>query len=560
MNHPSHVALSELSIDPANVRKAGRGAEPEFAESIKVKGIIDPLVVRPNGKGFLVTNGSKRFDALLFLKKKGEKANGTVIDDSYQVPVTVRDEDEAAARETSLMANIHSPMHPVDRFEAFAQLIQDGATVDDIAKRYVMKVPEVRQALSLAAIAPEIRKAWREGKIDGEAAEAYAQTQDLQHQVRIFTKLKSRAGDAWAINNEVVGANQRDVSQLLKFVGQEAYEAAGHHVNHSLFDDDERNPIAIDNVPALKAMAAKKLEDECERLKKEGWGWAILRDAAPSDIHAWRRLPAGTPTKDMKALAGCTVRIGPWNGNLEVERGYIKPGTSVKITKTPAQKAAAKKAQKTKDETGGISGGLAHRLSKAITLAAADALAADSALALRVVIAAMACDGSPAKIDITGMAELNESEDRYENEFPKYFALTGKKDTKELLAMLATWAARSLNMSCHSASSLPFTGEHGADEGEPILLNALSAKAFNEALRKRFDFKDYFDSVSKQLCLDAMAEAFPNITVNKTLPKGKIAEIATANISKSKWLPVELRSAHYDGPAKPSKPAAKKRR
>lgn len=557
---PTRAKLSQLSIDAVNVRKTGRGAEPEFAASIRAKGLLESLIVRRSSQdGYTITNGSKRFDALLYLKQKGEKANGIPVDDDYEVPITIREESDAEARETSLMANIiRRDMHPVDEFEAFAQMIQDGATVDDLAKRYIRKPAEIRQALSLAAIAPEIRKAWREGKIDGDAAEAYAQTRDLQHQVRIFNKLKGgRAGEKWSIAQELFGARYGGISKLLKFVGQKEYEAAGHQVNTSLFDDDDRHSITVNNVPALKAMAAAKIEAECERLKKDGWGWAIPKEDAPNDIYAWRRLPP-SPTKEQKAHAGCTIDIG-YSGAFEIERGYTKPGDKIKIEKSPAQK---KKARAAKEESGGISNTLATRLSRQITFAAADALSFEGPLALRIAIAAIASGSAPARIEIHGMPELD-GEGRFDNDFDKYFALTAKKAQDELLKMLAIWVAKSLNMTCGHPSSLPLTGE--GVEGEALVLNSLNPKTLNAALRKRFDAKDYFESVNKELCLKAIEEAMPAITVNKTLPKAKIAAIAVANVPKTGWLPAELRTARYDGPsakaaAKSTKAKAKPRR
>lgn len=559
-NESKIVKLSELSIDKANVRKTGRGQEPKFAASIRVYGVLAPLLVRKDLGDYRIIDGGERFEALLHLKGKKQKAAGVDVTDDFPVRVEVTEANDAEARATSLAMNIvRADMHPVDEFEAFAAMVKDGKTVEAIAAENAMKVPEVRQALSLAGIAPEIRAAWREGKIDGEAAEAYAQTKDLEHQVRIFKKLKSRSGEEWAITQEIVGSNDHQIGQILKFVGQKEYEAAGHHVNASLFDDDDRSPARVDNVPALKAMAERKLDAECERLKKDGWGWVVHKSEAPRDLYAWRRLPGGgSPSKEQKALAGCTVDFS-YNGTLEVVRGYIKPGTSVKIEKTPAQKTAAKKAKAAgggKEPT--ISNALATRLSKQITLAAADALALEGPLALRVAIAALASNESPARIDVSGMPELG-GDDRYNNDFVEYLGLTKKKAQDQLLKLLATWVAKSLSFAVGHVSSLPLTGE--GQENEAALLNEIDPKSLNAALRKRFDAKDYFESASKELCLRALDEALPNISVNKALPKAKIAEVATANVPKTGWLPPELRIAGYDGPkAKaPPKPSKKKR-
>lgn len=551
------VPLSILSIDSANVRKTGRGKEPKFAASIRKRGVIEPMLVRRQDGRFAIVNGGERFTALQYLKKKGEKANGVAVTDDFPVRVEITDRDDADARATSLATNIiRSSMHPVDEFEAFASMISDGATVEQIAEEYAMKVAEVRQALSLAAIAEPIRKAWREGKISGEAAEAYAQTKDLAHQVRVFEKLKGRAGESWNINNELLGARQHEIRDMLKFVGQKEYEAAGHHVNVSLFgDDDDRIPTTIDNVPALVAMYTKKLADECDRLTtKEGWGWAVVKDDAPRDVHAWRRLPPKTPTKEQKASAGCIVDVD-YQGKLRVERGYVKPGVSVTIPKTAKEKAASKKkgGATANGGAGVISGALADTMSRQITLAAADALAKDGHLALRVVVAAMACDDSPARIDVKGMLSIDDEDARDENEFAKYLALTKKKTVPALLELLATWAARSIDLGAHRADQLPLTGE--GREACAALLNEIAPKALNAALRDRFDAKDYFSRISKALIVRAIEEAIPTLSIDKSKKTAELAAIAIVNVPRTGWLPPEFRAAGYDGPkAIPKKP------
>ena len=381
--------LSNLILDPVNVRKTDRGGKPNFAASIHKRGVIQPLTVRRDVKSslLLVTDGGERLDGLLFLKKNGSTAAGVLVTDDYEVPVTISDRSDADARATSLALNlIRSNMHPVDEFEALAQMVKDGATLEEIAAENARPVEEIRAALGLASIAPEIREAWRKGQIGGEAAQAYAQTQDLEHQVRIFKKLKGRAGEEWQITQEIAGDDRHHLGAMLKFVGQAAYEKAGHHLNPSLFADDDRHGPKVDNIPALRAMAAKKIEVECERLKTEGWGWAIDKAEKPKDLYAWRRIPANSP-KAKKAMAGCTVGID-YNGKLEIERGYVKPGVSVKIEKTAAEKAAARKAGPAKPAT--ISAALAGRMSEALTKSSAAVIAeCDPDTVLRVALAGL---------------------------------------------------------------------------------------------------------------------------------------------------------------------------
>ncbi|OFX05666.1 MAG: hypothetical protein A3E78_03210, partial [Alphaproteobacteria bacterium RIFCSPHIGHO2_12_FULL_63_12] len=449
---PLTVKLLQLEIDPLNVRKTGRGTEPKFAASIRKRGVYQRMIVRPKPDSddrFLVVDGGERLEALTFLAKKGDAANGVKVTGDYPVDVEVGVMSDEEARNASLSSNlIRSTMHPVDEFEAFAAQIAAGATVEELAEENAMKVLEIRQALSLAAIAPEIRAAWRDGKIEGDAAEAYAQTQDLEHQVRVFKKLKGQAGEKLKVDEEIAGGRSHEIAKLLKLVGVAAYEKAGHQVNPSLFDDEDRDTIAVNNVPALKAMAAAKVAAECERLKKDGWGWAIPKDDVPKDLYAWRRLQGGTPSKAQKALAGCTVDVD-YQGKLEVVRGYIKPGVSVKIEKTPAQKAAARKAGPAKPTT--ISAALAVRLSAALTKAAAKVVAenADPRMVKQIAVAALGCDStfqsSCVRIQGDGMGTEELLGDK-ERDFADELKIICKLTDQDLSKRLARLVGASLNM------------------------------------------------------------------------------------------------------------------
>ena len=555
------TTLAMLSIDPANVRKTGRGEEPKFAASIRKRGVIEPMIVRRDGGRFLIINGGERFTALQYLMKKGEKAAGIAVTKDFPVKVEIADYDERDARATSLATNlIRSDMHPVDEFEAFAARIKDGATVDELAAEYARTVPQIRQALSLAAIAPEIRKAWREGTIDGVAAEAYAQTKDLEHQARVFKKLKKNAGEEWAVREEIEGDGRRGMNALLKFVGRKEYEAAGHHVNASLFSDDERHSESVDNVPALKAMAERKLDEEAVRLKKDGWAWVIRKDEAPKDLYAWRKLPIGNPTKEQKALAGCTIEVN-WQGGLEVERGYVKPGVNIKVEKTPAQKAAARNAGPTKPA--GLSAALAQRLSEALTKAAAATVATgDQDTVLRLALAGMICSSSftnesPVCLSNTGAGA---KEDDVEYDFDEQLARLRKMARPALLPLFAKVVGSSLDLRSASAARALVKSEGVVeDEGIAALVDLIPQKVLQAALLKEFDAVDYFENAPGAMALAALRDIGMNPL--KNAKKAALAKQATDAAKNAGWLPPQLRTEGYAGPkAKPVKKAVSRKK
>lgn len=545
----------ELKSGSVNSRKASRGEVATLAKSIKELGLLVPLTIIDKG-GYYTVDGNSRLAALHSIYKAADRVD-------ILVPCYYGVGDAKNALEASMVANTErKSLHPVDQFEVFADLVKDGATVEQLAARYMLKIPQVRQALSLARMAPEIRDAWREGKIGADAAEAFAQTKDHEQQVRILKKLKGRASHAWDVRNEIVGNNRTSVGELLRIVGADAYVKAGHQINESLFPDEDRHRgdgATVDNVPALKALVDAKIEAEIKRLQEAGWGWVIRADKAPSDIGSWRRLPTANATKEQKALAGCTVGLPRYNGSaLEIVHGYVKPGTSIKIPGGAAAKKSAAKAKATRDESGGINGSLALRLSTSLTHAACAALQKEPALALRVAIAAIASQeggGSPAHISTHGFHELS-GDDENESDFDKYLPLTAKKSPGDLLKMLAGQVARSLNLVAHSATSLPLTGEDQA--GERALLDELDPAELNAQILKAFDAKNYFESVAGPMVTAAIKEmgGLPPAGGSK---KATLVAFALPLQKDKVWLPVEMRCAGYTGPkaAAPAKPKAK---
>ncbi len=553
---PLTVKLLQLELDPLNVRKTGRGAEPKYAASIRKRGVYQRMIVRPKPNDenrYLVVDGGERYEALMFLAKNGETANGVKVTGDYPVKVEIAPLTDEEARNVSLSSNlVRSRLHPVDEFEAFAAQIAAGATVEELADENAMKVGEVRQALSLAAIAPEIRKAWRAAEIGGDAAEAYAQTKDLEHQVRVFKKLKKRAGDAYDVSEEIAGSRNHDVAKLLKFVTPKAYEAAGHHLNPSLFGDEDRETIQVDNVPALKAMAGKKLDDKLAELKAEGWGWAILKEGAPKDLYAWRRLPTSNPKAAQKALAGCTVSVD-YEGKLEIERGYVKPGVSVKIEKTPAEKAAARKAGPSRPPV--ISAALADRLTAGLTKAVAAVVAhADVGLptVLRLALAGLICSGSyssPVCLENKG-AGARDAEDEDEDadyDFAAELRKLAKVKPADLVDLFAKVVGSSIELGSHSATRMLVAREGEVeDAAAAAVVHFVPQKLLQAALVKEFAPDDYFENSPGAMSLAALADMA--VEPQKNVKKAALAKQAADHAKKTGWLPPQLRTDGYDGP------------
>lgn len=141
--------------------------------------------------------------------------------------------------------------------------------------------------------------------------------------------------------------------------------------------------------------------------------------------------------------------------------------------------------------------------------------------------------------------------------FDSVFASLRRKGVGELQAGLAEIAGAALDFQS-------FRGERPAltDKGVASLCNALQAKALNKAIRAGFDAKDYFAAISRSMIVRAVAEAMGEDHARQVakMNKGAAAKFATANLPKTGWLPVQLRTAHYDGPGRKSAKAARSKK
>jgi ParB family chromosome partitioning protein len=545
--------LNDLKLDPANVRQTDRAPDEGLLASIRAKGLIVPLTVRKNGAGYFVIDGGKRLAALHILARDGD------FDKTKPIACVLRDDDAAAAADTSLTANfIREDMHAVDIYEAFGSLRTGGKSTEDIAKEYALPIPTVRQYLALGALSPKVREAWRTGEFgdddDGdpqEIAEIFTLAGDHAAQDIVFEKLKKqkRLKLEWQVREAIVG-NSNEGGKLVAFVGTDAYKAAGGGLREDLFGDDH----VIEDLPIAKKLADDKLLAECQKAIGLGWSWAEPLSALPKGCeHSWQR------AYDSLEQFPKTKRKD-WGLAFYIDR---EGRLDEYIMQKPEQKKAADKASKTKAakkaEASGepkevaISAALCGRISQQITTAAEQVLALDDHLGLAVLVAAMTSSDGPACI------KHYRADD--DGEFANQLALARKKPASQLFRILTGLAASSLDLGGHVQHVLPLAV--GRDE-DRALLEALDPKKLNAELRASFDAADYFAGVTAQACKDAIALCDPKQPITGKEKKSDLAKLAAELVKKSNaggkagYLPPEMRTAHYDGPAsKAAKPAAK---
>ncbi|TIW09256.1 MAG: ParB/RepB/Spo0J family partition protein [Mesorhizobium sp.] len=281
------IPLNKLDLDPKNVRKT-YSAEgiAALAGSIRADGyrLLQNLVVRKGDKKgrYFVTAGGRRRAALNLLAEKGEIAK--------DFPVECKERAAEDAKATSLAENVlREDMHPVDQYEAFRDLADEGKSVPDIAARFGTTETIVRRRLALGRVSPRLLEAYRDEDMTFDQLSAFTISDDHEAQERVWNELPTWNRYASNIRSALAGEGVRASDKRLKFVGGlDAYEAAGGTVKRDLFDDKEGG-FAVD-VLKLDALVAAKLESAAKAVKAEGWKWVeIMPDVSYDTFLAYGR-------------------------------------------------------------------------------------------------------------------------------------------------------------------------------------------------------------------------------------------------------------------------------
>ena len=279
------IALSKLRPSARNVRKSGGTAIPELAASIVRVGLLQNLtaIASSDGEHFEVVAGKRRLAALKLLAKRRK------IGRDHPVPCLLV--PDASARTVSLTENVHrESMSPVDELFAWKALVAEGRTVEDIAADFGVTPLVVRRRLKLANVSPRLLADYQQGTVSLEQLMALAITDDHESQEKAFYEAPQWQRDPESLRDHLT-MEEIDASRdaVARFVGVDAYEAAGGGIRRDLFAD-ERNGVFLTDAALLDSLARDRLASVAESVRSEGWGWveAVPR-ATAAELHQFQR-------------------------------------------------------------------------------------------------------------------------------------------------------------------------------------------------------------------------------------------------------------------------------
>jgi ParB family chromosome partitioning protein len=301
------IPVNKLVLSPLNVRKKQGNGIGELAALIASQGLIHNLVVtgqtkkgRKTGK-YEVVAGGRRLAALNLLVSDGRYPK----DHSVECRVVGQEE----ALQLSLTENSgREAMHPSDLVTAYRSLADAGLSPDEIAPRFGVSPLTVKRYLKLTNVSPMIFKLYAEDAMNFEQIAALALTEDHALQERLWhnTPEWQRNGATFRRLITETEVNLR-TSPLARFVGAEAYEAAGGSIRRDLFGKEDDG--YMQDAELLESLALEKLNEAVKSIGEEGHAWVQVRTtfdysdmAEFGRVRTVRREPTAEEQARMEAL------------------------------------------------------------------------------------------------------------------------------------------------------------------------------------------------------------------------------------------------------------------
>ena len=155
------LPLGKLSVSVYQPRKhLDPEGIAELARSVAQKGVLQPLLVRPNGEGFEIVAGERRFRA-------AQQAGLAT------VPVVVKTLSDRETLEIALIENVQrEDLSAVEEARAFAQLLEFGLSQEEVADAVGKSRSAVANTLRLLRLGEAALAALDEGRISAGHARA----------------------------------------------------------------------------------------------------------------------------------------------------------------------------------------------------------------------------------------------------------------------------------------------------------------------------------------------------------------------------------------------------
>ncbi|CAN5128211.1 ParB/RepB/Spo0J family partition protein [soil metagenome] len=154
-NGVREIAIADIAPHPDQPRRHfDDDALTELAESIKLRGVLQPIVVRPVGSKFQIVAGERRWRA-------AQRAQ------LHQIPAIIREYDDSTVLEVALIENIQrEELNAIEEGEAYARLTRDfGHSQESLGKIVHKSRSHIANLMRLLDLPTPVRAMVAEGRL-----------------------------------------------------------------------------------------------------------------------------------------------------------------------------------------------------------------------------------------------------------------------------------------------------------------------------------------------------------------------------------------------------------
>lgn len=253
--------LGELYPNHAQPRKVFNEEKlKELAQSIKEKGVLQPILAKKTDKGYVIIAGERRWRASQMAGKK-------------EVPVILKDLSDHEILETALIENVQRhDLNPIEEAEAYQRLIIDlGLTQEEVSKRVGKDRSTIANALRLLKLSTEVRDKISSGELSVGHSRCLITIEEKEIQNKIMAEIIEKQ------------LSVRQVEQLVKRI-RETGEVPGFTATAT----------GSTNTAEMEAQAFSDAGDELRRLldarvdvkaHSSGRGQIVIQFLTPDDFN-----------------------------------------------------------------------------------------------------------------------------------------------------------------------------------------------------------------------------------------------------------------------------------
>jgi ParB family chromosome partitioning protein len=340
------VPLTELRESKTNTRKIfDIAAMDDLTASIKEKGIITPLLVRPVNSHYEIVAGARRFRAAKVLGLK-------------DVPAIIRELSDEDAWAIAVIDNLQREgVDAFDECEGYRDLMKrSGLTIESVAARVGKSQAYIAKRVKLNDLIPEARKAYAKGAIQLEHALLICRL-SVDQQVKALEMCEDKYGDgmipasdlAQQIRDEFMlelqgAAFPKDDATLLPKAGSCLSCPKRSGFDQELFADLAKKDTCMDP-PCFHKKLAAFLSSQKRKIAGESGGVKPI-EISGEDFYSGRHLPARNKwteaSKGEKGAVPAVIVEGKGIGRTLMVKVKVEKSTGPELTPEKASERERK--------------------------------------------------------------------------------------------------------------------------------------------------------------------------------------------------------------------------